>query len=41
MVIKRMSNFVMSPEGAETQKRLWREVSEKLEKIQPGIVGNI
>jgi hypothetical protein len=41
MVIKSMSGCVTSPEGAETQKRLWREVSEKLEKIQPGSMGNI
>jgi retinol dehydrogenase 12 len=37
----RVSTFVTSEEGVETQKRLWTELSEKLEKIQPGIMGNI
>jgi hypothetical protein len=37
----RVSNFVTSKEGEETQKKLWRELSEKLEKIQPGIVSAI
>jgi NAD(P)-dependent dehydrogenase (short-subunit alcohol dehydrogenase family) len=33
--------FVMSEEGKKTQKRVWKELSEKLEHIQPGILGNI
>jgi hypothetical protein len=37
----RVSPFVTSEEGVETQKRLWAELSEILEKIQPGAVGNI
>jgi retinol dehydrogenase-12 len=41
MCVVRVSSFVTSEEGVETQKRLWRELSEKLEKIQPGMMGNI
>ena len=33
--------FVISAEGITTQKRVWKELSEKLEHIQPGILGNI
>ncbi|KAN0095761.1 putative short-chain dehydrogenase/reductase family protein [Hyaloscypha variabilis] len=36
-----VSTFVTSEEGVETQKRLWAELSEILEKIQPEIMGNI
>lgn len=36
-----MSPFVYSPEGAETQRRLWEELVEKLERIQPGLMDNI
>ncbi|KAK4156125.1 hypothetical protein C8A00DRAFT_41389 [Chaetomidium leptoderma] len=35
------SAFVLSPEGEKTQKQLWRELTEKLEKIHPGIMQNI
>ena len=37
----RVSDFVLSKEGAKTQKRVWEEVNAKLEKIQPGILGII
>jgi retinol dehydrogenase-12 len=37
----RVSDFVTSKEGEETQKKLWTELSEKLEKIQPGIMSAI
>lgn len=37
----RVSAFVRSEEGAEVQKRIWAELSVKLEKIQPGIMSNI
>jgi hypothetical protein len=37
----RVSDFVTSKEGVETQKKLWIELSEKLEKIQPGIMSAI
>ena len=35
------SLFVRSEEGAETGRRLWTELSEKLEAIHPGILQNI
>jgi hypothetical protein len=41
MGTNRVSPFVTSEEGVETQKRLWVELSEILEKIQPGVMGNI
>lgn len=39
--IAMVSNFVLSKEGKETQTRLWEELNEKLEKIEPGITANI
>lgn len=33
--------FVQSEQGAETGRRLWIELSEKLEAIHPGILQNI
>lgn len=39
--IKAPSAFVLSEEGAETQTRVWKELSAKLEKISPGILGNL
>ena len=38
---RRVSTFVTSDEGVETQKRLWVELSDILGKIQPGIMANI
>ncbi|EJD44934.1 NAD(P)-binding protein [Auricularia subglabra TFB-10046 SS5] len=35
---KAVSAFVKSAEGGKLQKRIWDELSEKLEKIQPGIM---
>jgi len=35
------SAFVRSKEGAEAQKRVWDELSQKLERIQPGIMANV
>lgn len=37
----RPSPFVRSDEGAKTQRRVWDELNTKLEKIHPGILGNI
>jgi NAD(P)-dependent dehydrogenase (short-subunit alcohol dehydrogenase family) len=34
------SKFVMSQEGKKAQGRVWKELSEKLETIQPGILKN-
>ncbi|KAL8672595.1 MAG: hypothetical protein Q9168_002938 [Polycauliona sp. 1 TL-2023] len=36
-----MSPFVNSPEGEETQRRLWEELVEKLERIHPGVMDNM
>ncbi|KAL8938430.1 MAG: hypothetical protein Q9216_003904 [Gyalolechia sp. 2 TL-2023] len=36
-----VSPFVLSDDGAETQKRLWTELAEKLERIQPGLMRNV
>ena len=33
--------FVLTDEGKKTQERVWKELSAKLEKIQPGILSNI
>ena len=41
MLIKRAAPIVTSPKGQELQKRVWSELAEKLEKIQPGILQNI
>jgi hypothetical protein len=35
------SGFVLSPKARETQKQLWRELANKLEKAHPGIMQNI
>lgn len=32
--------LVLGPEGPETQRRVWAELSEKLEQIHPGILNN-
>ncbi|KAG0649949.1 Aspercryptin biosynthesis cluster D [Hyphodiscus hymeniophilus] len=36
-----VSPFVDSDEGAETQRKVWGELKEKLERIQPGITKDI
>lgn len=36
-----VSPFVASPEGLDAQKRVWHELAEKLEEIQPGILKNL
>lgn len=35
------SKFVTSPEGIETQKKVWVKIAEKLEKIQPSTTKEI
>ncbi|KAL8928114.1 MAG: hypothetical protein Q9172_001024 [Xanthocarpia lactea] len=37
----RLSEFVLSDEGKETQEKVWRELAEILEQIQPGVLQNI
>ncbi|KAL8684178.1 MAG: hypothetical protein Q9224_006544 [Gallowayella concinna] len=39
--VDEVAPLVTSKIGIETQKRIWDELNAKLEKIQPGIVGNI
>lgn len=36
-----VSSFVKSEDGMKTQKRLWAELSTKLQTIQPGVMGSI
>ena len=36
--ISKVSPLVASPEGLDVQKRVWHELAEKLEEIQPGIL---
>ncbi|KAG9230544.1 NAD(P)-binding protein [Amylocarpus encephaloides] len=35
------SSFVRSEDGQKAQKKIWKEILEKLEKIQPGISANL
>ena len=35
-----LAPFVTSGEGEEAGERVWKELSEKLEKIEPGILNN-
>lgn len=37
----RPSSFVTSAEGLHTQKKMWNELTEKLERIHPGIISTI
>lgn len=39
--ITRCAPLVEGPEGPELQKRVWRELSEKLETIEPGVTRNL
>lgn len=39
--VRQPSAWVRSEKGAETQKRVYEELMEILEGIQPGITGNI
>ena len=33
--------LILSAEGVDTQKRLWKELAQKLEQIQPGLIQNV
>ena len=35
------SKFVRSKEGEQVAQRVWKELNGKLEKIEPGVLGNI
>lgn len=39
--VKAPSPFVRSEEGAKVQARVWNELKDILEKIQPGVTSNI
>lgn len=39
--VKPTATVVQSPEGQKAQKRLWDELMDKLEKIEPGVTGNL
>ncbi|MCJ1231920.1 hypothetical protein MMC12_008599 [Toensbergia leucococca] len=39
--VEKPAALVSSDDGAKTQKRVWSELSQKLEAIQPGILQNI
>ena len=41
MRICRPSKWVLSEEGQKAQKKVWEQLSAKLEGIQPGIMGNV
>ncbi len=40
-VVSYESPFVLSEEGQRVEKKVWRELIEKLERIQPGISKNL
>ncbi|KAK4894573.1 hypothetical protein LTR27_007214 [Elasticomyces elasticus] len=37
--VTRCANLVEGPEGPELQRRVWGELAEKLEQIEPGVTG--
>lgn len=39
--MNRVSSFVSSDAGAEAQKKVWRELSSILERIQPGVMSSV
>ena len=41
MLQNRPSDWVLSDEGKQIQEQLWRELTEKLEAIHPGIMKNL
>ena len=36
-----LSEFVRSEDGQKAQKKIWKELTEKLEAIEPGIMGQV
>ena len=40
-MLSRAEAIVTGPKGQQLQKKVWGELAEKLEKIQPGILKNI
>lgn len=39
--VTQCAKLVVGPEGTATEDKVWKELSEKLEVIQPGIVKNL
>jgi retinol dehydrogenase-12 len=39
--VGKVSPYVVSEVGAQTQKKLWEELTEKLERIEPGVMACI
>lgn len=39
--VAKVSNFVLSEKGSRTQERVWKELNEKLDRIQPAVLENI
>jgi len=37
----RPSPYILSDKGQKMQKKIWRELSEHLERIEPGIMKNV
>jgi retinol dehydrogenase 12 len=40
-VVGKVSPYIVSEKGAATQKKLWAELSLKLDKIEPGVMATI
>ena len=36
-----LSDFVRSEDGKKAQMKIWKELEEKLEAIEPGIMGQV
>ncbi len=41
LIVSSVSEFVASKEGEKTQMRIWNELSQLLENVQPGVMGVI
>jgi hypothetical protein len=39
--VSERGGVVVAADGKEVQERVWKEVSEKLEKIKPGILAGL
>jgi hypothetical protein len=40
-IVYSVSHFVSSDEGAEAQRKLWKELVETLDRVEPGLLENI
>jgi retinol dehydrogenase-12 len=39
--VGKVSPYIVSEDGAQTQKKLWKELSDKLERIEPGVMAHV